>query len=94
MKNLLKPALLSAGLLVAATVAAPAQTVSSLPQNSAPTQSATTAYTSTARIVPDPGGSVSIKSQPAQSAAKSPSNWTDHPYSGAEDGAKSGPKPN
>ncbi len=95
MSSMLKSTMLSFGLLAGTALAAQAQSVSSLPPaNTTPTQppsAVTQPYTSTQRIVPDPGGSVNWKQQPyqPQSAADYANNPADHPYS-----AVLGPKPN
>lgn len=92
---MLKAAALTVALLAVTAVAAEAQTLSSIPPNSAPTPSATAQpYVSTQKIVPEPGSSVSIKSEHYQPSGEAASGWAEHPYSGAIDGKKSGPKPN
>jgi hypothetical protein len=94
MTNFIKAAVLGVGLLAGVSFVAQAQSVSTLPPSAASTQTTATPYASTSRIVPDPGGSVNIRDQHYQAPAGTASNWSDHPYSGSIDGAKSGPKPN
>jgi hypothetical protein len=95
MRSMIKSAVLSVGLLAATGLAVQAQSVSSVPPNTSSTPTAPAQpYVSTQRIVPDPGGSVSIKDEHYQGSANTASTLTDHPYSGSIDGAKSGPKPN
>jgi len=95
MLKMLKATALSVGLVAVSVWAAQAQSVSSVPP-AGPTTSTVAAqpYVSTQRIVPDPGGSVSIKDTPAHSSANATSALIDHPYSGAEDNKASGPKAN
>lgn len=93
MRSMLKSPVLSVGLLAATVLAAQAQSVSSIPPNSSSTPNATAQpYASTERIVPDPGGSVSIKDEHYQAPANRASNWADHPYSDSVDGKNAGPR--
>ena len=95
MRSMIKSAVLSVGLLAATGIVAQAQSVSSIPTNTSATPTAPAQpYVSTQRIVPDPGGSVSIKDEHYQAPSNRPSNWADHPYSGSVDGTSAGPKPN
>jgi hypothetical protein len=81
-------------IVVGATIGAHAQSVSSLPPTGAaapPQNAVTTPYGSTQSYFPKPGGSETLKEQPAtQAAAPAPGDPNFAPYS-----AKSfGPKPN
>lgn len=93
--SLLKAAVLSFGLLSATVLAAQAQSVSSVPATGPATSTAPAQpYVSTQRIVPEPGGSVSIKAEHSQASANAGSALVDHPYSGSVDHAAAGPKAN
>lgn len=90
MTSIVKSALLGLGLVAGASLAAQAQSVSSLPPSSttAPTQSSVTQpYGSTQSYNPKPGGSETLK-QPDQATARD--TGSDYaPYSSGP-----GPKPN
>jgi hypothetical protein len=91
MTSFVKSALLGLGLVVGASLAAQAQSVSSLPPSSttAPAQTAVTQpYGSTQSYYPKPGGSETLKQQPDQAAAR----VTDPGYAPYSSGP--GPKPN
>jgi hypothetical protein len=95
MPKFLNSVVLGVGLVAGIALAAQAQSVSSIPPAGAPAASVPTQpYTSTQTIVPDPGSSVSIKSEHYQGAAKPGPDLVDHPYSTSEDSGKGGPKPN
>ena len=96
MSKFLKSAALGIGLLAGTALAAQAQSVSSIPPttNSAAPSVPTQPYVSTQTIVPDPGGSVKIRSEHYQGATKPGPDLVDHPYSTSIDSRQSGPKPN
>ena len=96
MSKFLKSAVLGIGLLAGTALAAQAQSVSSIPPttNSPAASVPTQPDASTQRIVPDPGGSVTIKGEHYQSSANTPTGLVDHPYSGSIDKTLAGPKPN
>jgi hypothetical protein len=95
MSKLLKSAVLSIGLLAGTALSGHAQSVSSIPPAGTPAASVPTQpQVSTQTIVPDPGGSVNIRSEHYQGAAKPGPDLVDHPYSTSEDSGKGGPKPN
>lgn len=91
MTSIVKSAVLGLGLVAGASLAAQAQSVSSLPPSGAtvPTQSSVTQpYGSTQSYYPKPGGSETLKQQPDQATARDiGSDYA--PYSSGP-----GPKPN
>ena len=93
MPSMLKTTVLSLGLLAGTTLAAQAQSVSSLPPNGAAqgaeTQSTVTQpYNSTQSFYPKPGGTSFWKDEHYQPPADYATNAADHPYS-----TSIGPKP-
>jgi hypothetical protein len=89
MPSMLKSTILSIGLLAGTTLAAQAQSVSSLPPGGGEPQSAVTQpYASNQSFYPKPGGNSVWKEEHAQVPADYDTNAADHPYS-----TSIGPKP-
>ena len=89
MRSMLKSTLLGIGLLAGSTLAAQAQSVSSLPPaGGAPQTAVTQPYDSTQSFYPKPGGNAVWKDDHYQPPADYSSNPADHPYS-----TSIGPKP-
>jgi hypothetical protein len=94
MSKLLTSAVLGLGLLAGISLSAQAQSLSSIPPAGTPAANVPTQpQASTQRIVPDPGGSVTINAEQHQATKPGP-DLVDHPYSTSEDSGKGGPKPN
>ena len=90
MSSLLKKTFLSLGLLAGVAATAHAQSVSSLPPSgsgAAPAPAAP-AYSSTTKILPNPGGGSSWREEHYQTAPNYSADSSQHPYS-----TSIGPKP-
>lgn len=89
MSSLVKSTVLSLGLLAGAATAAHAQSVSSLPPSGSPAApTAAPAYSSTTKILPNPGGGSSWQEEHYQAPPNYNADSSQHPYS-----TSIGPKP-
>jgi hypothetical protein len=88
MSSLFKSTMLSFGLLAGAAVVAQAQSVSSLPPSSPAIAPTAAAPTSSAKILPNPGGGSSWEEEHYQAKPSYDADASQHPYS-----TSIGPKP-
>src|SRR6476660_6881368 len=88
MSSLFKSTMLSFGLLAGAAAVAQAQSVSSLPPSSPATAPTAAAPTSSAKILPNPGGGSSWEEEHYQAKPSYDADASQHPYS-----TSIGPKP-
>jgi hypothetical protein len=81
MPSFLKSAALSLGVLAGTTLAALAQSVSSLPPSSPATAPTAATPPSSAKIFPNPGGNTTWQEEHAQPAVGYEADRSQHPYS-------------
>ena len=94
MPSIVKSMVVGLGLVVGASLAAQAQSVSSLPANGGvPTQNAVI-QPSPPSVGLSPGATSTPTAEHYQSTAPYASNPTEHPYSASVDKTMAGPKPN